>query len=192
MYVCLYIIGIFAFTPFLPDLIGYASARWTGPGVSTFVLWTELLLGFLFICVGLFLLKTNKRNALFYLISVLGIILLSIILYKFLPNPYEFTHFPEYAVLSFLLMKALNKKKGSQKEPQMRRKIIHNPYFLSGMITGLVGITDEVYQHFIPQRHFLWYDIFLNLTGGILGLLIYWGLSKKDGPNHGSGANKGK
>jgi len=45
-------------------------------------------------------------------------------------------------------------------------KMIKNSYFLSGILTGLVGTGDEIYQHFIPGRFFTLYDVFLNLLGG--------------------------
>jgi len=46
------------------------------------------------------------------------------------------------------------------------------------MVTGLIGTADEIYQYFLPNRYFTLYDIFLNILGGILGLLIFWGIKK--------------
>ena len=42
----------------------------------------------------------------------------------------------------------------------------------------MIGMGDEIYQHFLPGRFFTWYDVFLNFVGGILGLIVYWGLKK--------------
>ena len=112
-----------------------------------------------------FLFYKRKKSVLF-LISIGGIFLLSFIIYQFLPNPYEFTHLPEYAILSILIVRALDKEK--------RSNFIKNSYFLSGLITGIIGTGDEVYQYFLPKRFFTWYDIALNILGGILGILIYW------------------
>jgi len=65
-----------------------------------------------------------------------------------------------------LIVRALVKEK--------RSNLIKNSYIFSGLITGVIGITDEVYQYFLPRRFFTWYDVLLNILGGILGLLIYW------------------
>jgi hypothetical protein len=113
---------------------------------------------------------------------MVGIFLLSLILYQFLPNPYEFTHLPEYAVLSILIVWALDKKKAgntsSEKEKIKKSPVIKNPYLLSAFATGIVGTGDEIYQHFLPNRFFTVYDIFLNIFGGILGLLVFWGTKR--------------
>jgi VanZ family protein len=55
---------------------------------------------------------------------------------------------------------------------------IGNLYWKSGLITGLIGLGDEIYQHFLPRRYFAWYDIFLNILGGIVGLVVFWALKK--------------
>jgi hypothetical protein len=128
-----------------------------------------------------FLIQKKKKSALF-LIYVGGIFLLSFIIYQFIPNPYEFTHLPEYAILSILIMRALDKEKlkstDAKKEKNIRLTINKNPYFLSAIITGLIGTVDEIYQYFLPNRYFTLYDIFLNILGGILGLLIFWRIKK--------------
>jgi len=107
---------------------------------------------------------------------------LSFIIYQFIPNPYEFTHLPEYAILSVLIVRALDKKNvrniGAEKEKNIKSATIKNSYFLSGAGTGVIGIADEIYQYFLPNRYFTLYDIFLNILGGILGLLIFWRIKK--------------
>jgi len=170
--VVLYIIGIFVFTPYLPNLIQFASSHWSGTKVSHFVLGVEIFLALLvLVCVIIFL-KFRRNKSLYFLLSYGGILLLSIVIYKFLPNPYEFTHLPEYAVLSALLMNALEKKE--RKSPAKK-----NHYFFSASLTGVIGIIDEIYQHFLPRRYCTVYDIFLNILGGILGLLVFWGIRRQ-------------
>jgi len=161
-----YIVAIFVITPYLPQLIRTASSRWSSSGVSRFVLGTEIAIAlFILAIAAIYLIYRKKRSALF-LIYVGSIFLLSFIIYQFIPNPYEFTHLPEYAILSILIVRALNKERGSS--------FIKNSYFLSGLSSGVIGVTDEVYQYFLPNRFFTWYDVLLNILGGILGLLIYW------------------
>lgn len=192
--VCVYTIGIFVVTPYLPQLIQIATSRWSSSGVSRFVLGIEIAIALLILTLAIgFLIHRRKKSALF-LISVGGIFLLSFIIYRFIPNPYEFTHLPEYAILSMLIVWALDKGKGKsiainkdtarcikkvkEEEKNIKYAIIKNPYFFSGILTSIIGTTDEIYQYFLPNRFFTLYDIFLNILGGILGLLIYWGYKK--------------
>ena len=81
-----------------------------------------------------------------------------------------------------LIIRALDKEKvrskSVEKEENVKSAIIKNSYFLSAMTTGIIGTGDEIYQYFLPNRFFALYDIFLNILGGILGLLIYWKIRK--------------
>jgi len=136
---------------------------------------------FILAIAAIYLIYRKKRSALF-LIYVGSIFLLSFIIYQFIPNPYEFTHLPEYAILSILIIWALDKEKlkgtKAKKDNNKKLTIGKNPYFLSAMITGIIGTLDEIYQYFLPNRYFTWYDILLNILGGILGLLIFLGIKK--------------
>jgi VanZ family protein len=142
----------------------------------------EIAIALLTLIVALIFFIYRMKKAILFSVSLGGIFLLSFILYQFLPNPYEFTHLPEYAVLSMLIIWALDNAKqktsGSVKEKKLKLAIIKNSYFMSTYITGIVGTVDEIYQHFIPKRYFTFYDIFLNILGGILGLLVFWGIKK--------------
>jgi len=196
--VSLYIIGIFIATPFLPNLIQLASSQWSNRGIKTFVLSGEIIIALFILALGIIILVLRKKiSALFPFLFTTGIFLGSVALYLiFLPNPYEFTHYPEYAILSMLIINALEKNKDSSsgrnsagkrgggirrsigKKGNIKSRIIKNPYFLSALLTGIIGTVDEIYQHFLPHRFFTWYDILLNIGGGILGLLIYWEVKK--------------
>ena len=153
--VCVYTIGLFTVTPYLPNLIRAATSRWTSSGVSRFVLWVEIAMALLILILAVgYLIHRRKKSALF-LVSVGGIFLLSFIIYQFILNPYEFTHLPEYAILSMLLVWALGNKKvmrtNTKKEKRLTSVIIKNPYFLSAEITSIIGTVDEIYQHFLPN-----------------------------------------
>jgi len=161
---------MFIFTPYLPQLIRATSSHWSKSRVANFVLGVEIIIALLILTSAIVLIIYKKKKSILFIISIGGIFLLSIIIYQFNPNPYEFTHLPEYAILSILIIKALDKEK--------RSTFIKNSYFLSGLITGIIGTGDEVYQHFLPNRFFTWYDILLNILGGILGLVIFWGTKK--------------
>lgn len=181
--VAAYTIGLFVATPYLPQVIKAATSRWSSSGVSRFVLGVEIAIALIVIALAVYSLTQKKKKAFLFLISIGSVFFISFIIYQFIPNPYEFTHLPEYAVLSVLVIWALGKEKSKspnvEKEKRLGTKKIDNPYFLSALITGTIGTTDEIYQHFLPNRHFTWYDILLNILGGILGLLIYWGIKKK-------------
>jgi len=174
---CLYTIGIFVVTPYLPHIIQAASSRWSRSGVSRFVLGVEIIIALLILTLAIVFLFYKRKKSFLFLISICVIFLLSFIIYQFLPNPYEFTHLPEYAILSMLIVKPLEKEKSkstsTEKEKNLKFPIIKNPYFLSAVVTSIIGTGDEIYQYFLPNRYFTLYDIFLNVLGGILGLLIY-------------------
>lgn len=192
--ICLYTAGIFIVTPYLPQLISFASSQFSESGVSRFVLIVEIILALLILSLAVRLLIQRTKKSPLFLFSIGGIFLLSFILYQFIPNPYELTHLPQYAILSMLIIRAVNKGKvrhrdlckdtsrsnGGKKEENPKYGIIKNSYIFCALITGLIGAADEVYQHFLPNRFFTWYDIFLNTLGGILGLLIYWGIKKHE------------
>jgi hypothetical protein len=177
-----YTVAIFVATPYLPQLISIASSRWASSSVSRFVLVVEIILALLISILAVrFLIQKKKKSALF-LVSTGGIFILSFLIYQFIPNPYEFTHLPEYAILSIFIIWALDKEKlkGTKAKKDKNKKLVigKNPYFLSAMLTGLIGTVDEIYQYFLPNRYFTLYDIFLNILGGILGLLIFWRIKK--------------
>jgi len=52
-------------------------------------------------------------------------------------------------------------------------------YFQSIAITAALGSIDELYQGVLSMRSFIWYDIFLNTLGGVLGLTLFWGLKRE-------------
>jgi hypothetical protein len=175
-------VGIFVVTPFLPQIIQAASSRWSGLRVSRFVLRVEIALALLILVFAVGFLTNRRKKFVLFLVSFVGIFLLSFLIYLLIPNPYEFTHLPEYAILSMLIVWSLDKEKhkntASVKEKNIKSAITKNSYFLSAMLTGIIGTVDEIYQYFLPNRHFTLYDIFLNILGGILGLLFFWGIKK--------------
>lgn len=179
--VYIYTVGIFIVTPFLPNLIRFVSSQWSRSTASRFVLWTEIAIALFILVLSAGFLPHGKKKSVVFLLSVCGIFLLSSITFHFIPNPYELTHLPEYAVLSMLIVRVLDKGRAHinlEKGRNLRSAIIKNPYVLSASITGIIGTGDEVYQNFLPNRYFTVYDIFLNILGGILGLLIFWRIKK--------------
>jgi hypothetical protein len=180
--VSIYTAGIFAVAPFLPQLIKAASSRWSSSGVKYFVLGVEIAIALLILILAIRFLIYRRKKAVIFFSSVGSIFLLSFLIYQFIPNPYEFTHLPEYAALSMLIVWAVGKEKhriaGTPEKKKLKSTIFKNSYFLSGVITSSIGTIDEIYQYFLPNRYFTWYDILLNILGAILGLFIFWGIKR--------------
>jgi hypothetical protein len=204
-----YLLIILSATPHLPLLIRWASSRWQAGSISGFVLGVEIFLGalLLFLAGGVFFFNRRRFSSFIFIIG--GLLTSAIIFYLIIPNPYELTHLPEYAVLSILILQALKEKKGKEKEKlndtyiyPVRRfsssgqrwykreswvwnrfkilfKTSNRVYFRSAAITGALGVIDELYQGVLPLRYFTWYDIFLNMLGGLFGLTILWGIIKE-------------
>lgn len=188
-----YISCIAVATPYLPRFIKWASVRWTSARVANFVLMAEIAIALVILGVGIWIFTVKRKKALVFFMVSGGIIFTGAYLYKYIPNPYEFTHFPEYGILSVLIIRAMKEEKlgaenkthigckNREKEDKRNRAKLAlrgNPYILSAIMTGIVGGGDEIYQHFLPGRFFTWYDVALNFVGGILGLIVYWGLKK--------------
>ena len=182
---------------------------WQAGSISGFVLGVEIFLGalLLFLAGGVFFF--NRRRFPSFILTIGGLLTSAIIFYLIIPNPYELTHLPEYAILSILILQALKKKKGKEKEKlnntyiySARRfsssgqgwrkreswvwnrfkiffKTSNRVYFRSAAITGALGVTDELYQGVLPIRYFTCYDIFLNILGGLFGLTVLWGIIKE-------------
>jgi hypothetical protein len=174
-----YTICLFVVTPYLPKLIQAASSRWSNLGVSRFVLGVEIAIAFMLTILAVYLMIRKKKKSFLFFISIVCIFFLSFIIFQFIPNPYEFTHLPEYAVLSMLILWALKKETCIDEKEGIRLKFFRNYYFQSGILTGIIGSADEIYQLYLPNRAYTWYDIFLNILGGILGLLIIWSIKRK-------------
>jgi len=192
--VIFYIICIAVATPYLPRFIKWASGRWSSGRVANFVFMAEIVIALVILGVGIWIFAVKRKKALVFFIASGGIIFIGAYLYKYIPNPYEFTHFPEYGILSILIIRAMKEEKfGAENKRHIGCKNIEkedkknrvkfalrgNPYLLSAIMTGAVGGGDEIYQHFLPRRYCTIYDIFLNILGGILGLLVFWGIRRQ-------------
>jgi len=158
-----YLVVLFFATPYLPLVIDWARSLWRDESVSGFVLGVEIAIGIGLVLLGGLIFFTNRRKCQKFFLFISGLIGCSVLFYHIVPNPYELTHVPEYAVFSFLLTHAMKP----------------TSYLYLGAITVLLGAADELYQGLLPLRYFTWYDIALNGLGGILGLTISWGVRRQ-------------
>lgn len=170
-----YFLIVLIATPYLPLLIQWASARWPAVSIASFVLVVEISIGVLLIISAGAIFFSNIRKFPRFFLIIGGLITFSTIFYLIVPNPYELTHLPEYAILGILVMQAIKEAEGKRREKMSET----SSYFQSAAITCALGIIDELYQGILPSRNFAWYDIFLNGVGGLLGLTIFWGISRE-------------
>ena len=160
--------------------------------MSSFVLGFEVSIGALLIVSTVPLFVYNRRRFFLFTVIVGGVVSAAFLLYRTKPNPYEFTHLPEYAILNILIIKAM---KGGKRTPIERvtemeeRMATHRAtgvgeslyrylYFRALAITGAIGAIDELYQGLLPTRYFNVYDMLLNGLGGALGSAIIWGMDR--------------
>lgn len=116
-------------------------------------------------------------------------------------NPYSLLHIPLYGILTVLLIFSLYPLKlkknviGNANDPnvpndqtdnamtQQRTNPINplNPinYFVVGLVALIVAIVDEVHQSFIPSRDASIIDVFLDLIGISVALILLSKYNKK-------------
>ncbi|MBW1678940.1 MAG: hypothetical protein JRJ08_02160 [Deltaproteobacteria bacterium] len=186
-----YILILLISTPYLPEVVQRASLKWASRSVNSFVLGAEIFIGALLIVSTGLIFFYRRRKVLLYTIIIGGSIGLLCLFDRIILNSYEFTHLPEYAILSVLILKAIKREEWTVTDKMTMKEEhgviargkgnpINNLYFQSLAITGAVGIIDELYQGLLPTRFFAWYDILLNGLGGVLGLTIVWGISREE------------
>ena len=171
-----YVLLIWIATPFLPLLVQWASSIWPAASVKRFVLGIEISIGLLLIVLAGVIFFYNRQKFFRFILIIGGSITASSIFYVIIPNPYELTHLPEYAVLGLLMVRAFI----GYTAPYIERSGANLLYIRSAGVTSAIGAMDELYQGLLPGRNFTWYDIFLNGLGALLGLTIFWGISREE------------
>ena len=79
-------------------------------------------------------------------------------------NPYSLLHVPLYGVLTFLILLSLC----TGKEGYSPKRLV-----VGGVFTAIVGAVDEFHQAFIPTRDGSTGDVFLDLLGIVIALLLF-------------------
>ncbi len=82
-------------------------------------------------------------------------------------------HLTEYALLALLLWRAIRQPQKADARPWRWPE--------GGLALALVFLysaTDELHQVFVPTRTGLVSDVFIDTTGGAIGLLLLWGTGK--------------
>jgi len=81
----------------------------------------------------------------------------------------KLAHVTEYAVLSVLLWRAVWRPRRPELRPWQWR-----PAVLTLLVVFLYAIADEYHQTFVPDRQGSAWDVLLDTTGGILGVVLCW------------------
>ena len=170
-----YLLVVLIATPYLPSLIQWACLRWPAELISAFVLGVAISIGILLIVSAGAVFFLNPRKLFLFILIIGGLIAFAGLFYLIIPNPYELTHLPEYAILGILVIQAAKGGKAKNKDNMHETYL----YFQSAILIGALGAIDELYQGFLPSRYFIWYDVLLNGIGGLLGLTVFWGLNRK-------------
>nr|MBC7244374.1 VanZ family protein [Chloroflexota bacterium] len=69
----------------------------------------------------------------------------------------KLAHFGEYTLLFILFARAFR-----------RTQSVDRAMFTSLLATAAYAITDEAHQAFVPGRHANWYDVLIDISGGLL------------------------
>jgi len=81
----------------------------------------------------------------------------------------KWAHVTEYAVLTWLFWRAVRKPVRNDPRPWNWRE--------AGIVMACVvlfAIGDEIHQSFVPSRQASHWDVLIDLTGALLGLLAIW------------------
>jgi VanZ family protein len=81
-------------------------------------------------------------------------------------QPEERFHLLEYGLLAGLVYTALLERQ----RPGDGVRWSALPAFLAALLTGLAGWLDEGIQHLLPNRHYDWIDVGLNLLAAVLAI----------------------
>ena len=157
-WVLLYISLIFILTPYAPTLWEFLKKK---TGLNFVEIMSFFGIG-VFVLLYYFLFKTKTYRAVKEYFVLAGVFLCYIIIFLFFTqHPIEQFHLFEYGFLSYLIYQAL--------AMDIKGKKL---YGWGMVIIILVGIFDEVFQCFLPQRFGDIRDVFLNCFSGLLGFAI--------------------
>jgi VanZ family protein len=86
-------------------------------------------------------------------------------------------HLTVYAVLAWLFWRAVWKRQRGDRRPWAWRQFV-----LPTLFVALYAATDEIHQHFVPNRYGSPTDVLLDTMGGAMGMLIVWRLREWRNP----------
>jgi VanZ family protein len=88
-------------------------------------------------------------------------------------NPYSLLHIPLYGILTLLLFLSISFSKPVAKNSVNSTNSTYSTRFLIvGLVATMIGVTDEIHQAYIPGRNASVVDVFLDMVGVGLCLLV--------------------
>jgi VanZ family protein len=95
-------------------------------------------------------------------------------------NPYSLLHIPLYGILTFLLLLSIAPYKPKITNPMNPTNSMNsiNPinYLIAGLVALGVAIADEIHQAYLPARNASMIDVFLDVIGVGLSILVFFRL----------------
>ncbi len=164
----IYVCVIFLTTPILPDIVRFLASIL---GLSLkellqYLKWTIIIGGSVFIIAHIIL---NQRHTYLRTYLTLGVVFgVGYLLVSNFASPAEATHLLEYGGLSIFSFFRLSKLYPEAKPSRL--------YLWSGLLTLAVGVADEIYQGWLPNRYYDFNDIITNVVSGLLGLIYLEGI----------------
>lgn len=154
-----YIFFIFASTLFSAEIWDTFNASVGGKGVYLVYAVALVIAAAILTCMIL----SKKRKTVGQYILFFVFINMYYLLNKLAVFHVDKIHLIEYSLLSFLVYAVLKNRVSPYKLKF---------YVVGAAICGFVGVIDEVFQWFIPDRVFDWNDILLNFASAVVMFLI--------------------
>lgn len=167
--VILYTALLFVMAGYLPVLTKKAAAALTWVVYARLVKWFLVVISLMTIGAVAWRWAGMKHRLLFLAAALLYVGPTARLIAHIGGSVNEYVHFPQYATLTLLWYYSLRGGR-RQGESGLQRK----PLVLAASLSALTGLIEESSQIFIPLRVFDWQDVYLNLMGVILGLLLIW------------------
>jgi len=142
--------------------------------VKSFVAYLAVVFVFLIYIKLVFM----PRRRLFLATLCIFSVITAILVKKLGDSVNEYVHYPQYATLVVLWYIALKSwaAQGGVFPRVFQSQIFpgNKPLAAALLVSGILGILEEGYQHFLPTRVFDFQDILLNFMGVWLGGLLIW------------------
>lgn len=166
----LYVLVIFILTPFLPFVIE-KTAHLFNLSIQAFTLWLRniILAGLILYFTAIMVFQERYRQQSTY-VALMVILVWGAILVNGFGAPAEAAHFLEYGGLSILIFYKLRHNHARMRSAPL--------YVAAALLTLGVGVLDELYQGWLPNRYFDVNDIITNGSSGVLGLIFVWGVMR--------------
>jgi VanZ family protein len=86
-------------------------------------------------------------------------------------NPYSLLHIPLYGIFTLLLILSFSKNSTNPKDSINPINRIN--YLIAGVIALVIAVADEIHQAYIPSRKASVSDVFLDIIGIVLCIIIF-------------------